>query len=231
MPSEPSLDPTTPLCTALPVRCTISSRTGSTDDTCSRNAHSCSVDRCRASTCSCGRRRCPAKLHHPLRGATTPIVRYLEMAVERRLELTFALTQDDMGYSQPSAVSDRSGFAGDNGTIATPNLDKFAAEGVAFTSWYSAFHVCSPSRASMMTGRLSVRTGIGFVGAGSNGVFTSESIGCLPANETTIAEAVSRVGYRSIMVGKWQCAYLSQLHILLRRSLNHLSPIEPPQVA
>lgn len=133
-----------------------------------------------------------------------------------------------MGYSQPSAVSDRSGFAGDNGTISTPNLDKFAAEGVAFTSWYSAFHVCSPSRASMMTGRLSVRTGIGFVGAGSNGVFTSESIGCLPSNETTIAEAVSRVGYRTIMVGKWQYAYRSQDCILLRRSLNHLSAIEKP---
>ena len=77
------------------------------------------------------------------------------------------LFADDMGYSQPSAVSDRSGFAGDNGTISTPHLDKFASEGVAFTSWYSAFHVCSPSRAAMMTGRLSVRAGIGFVGAGS----------------------------------------------------------------
>ena len=50
---------------------------------------------------------------------------------------------------------------------------------------YSAFHVCSPSRAAMMTGRLSVRAGIGFVGAGSNGVFTAESVGCLPANETS----------------------------------------------
>jgi arylsulfatase A len=103
------------------------------------------------------------------------------------------LFADDMGYSQPSAVSDRSGFAGDNGTIATPHLDKFASEGVAFTSWYSAFHVCSPSRAAMMTGRLSVRSGIGFVGAGSNGVFTAESVGCLPANETTIADAVKKV--------------------------------------
>ena len=34
------------------------------------------------------------------------------------------LFADDMGYSQPSGVSDRSGWAGDNGTIATPNLDK-----------------------------------------------------------------------------------------------------------
>lgn len=107
-----------------------------------------------------------------------------------------------MGFSQPSGVSDRSGWAGDNGTIATPNLDKFAREGVAFTSWYSAFHVCSPSRAAMMTGRLSVRSGIGFVGSGSNGVFTAEAAGCLPANETTIAEAL-RPTYYTAAVGKW----------------------------
>lgn len=35
---------------------------------------------------------------------------------------------DDMGYSQPSAVSDKSLFAGDNGTISTPNLDRLADE-------------------------------------------------------------------------------------------------------
>ena len=84
---------------------------------------------------------------------------------------------DDMGYSQPSAVSDRSHHAGDNHTISTPNLDRFAREGVAFSNWYSAFHVCSPSRASMMTGRLPARMGIGWIGQGSNGVFTSESKG------------------------------------------------------
>ena len=146
-----------------------------------------------------------------------------------------------MGYSQPSAVSDLSGFAGDNGTISTPNLDRsaqparagsancpgsqplrllctlvapppdltilsarrFAAEGVAFTSWYSAFHVCSPSRAAMMTGRLSVRAGIGFVGDGSNGVFTAEAVGYLPSNETTIAELLKPAGYATYAVGKW----------------------------
>ena len=47
------------------------------------------------------------------------------------------LFADDMGYSQPSAVSDLSPFAGDNGTISTPHLDQFAAEGLTFTSWYA----------------------------------------------------------------------------------------------
>ena len=109
---------------------------------------------------------------------------------------------DDMGFSQPSGMSDMSGWAGDNGTIATPHMDALAAEGVAFTSWYSAFHVCSPSRAAMLTGRLSVRAGIGFVGSGSNGVFTAEALGCLPSNETTIADALKPV-YLTGAVGKW----------------------------
>ena len=45
--------------------------------------------------------------------------------------------------------------------------------------------------------------GIGFVGAGSNGVFTAESVGALPDNETTIAEALRPAGYMTGMVGKW----------------------------
>ena len=55
---------------------------------------------------------------------------------------------DDLGYSQPSGVSDRSRFAGDNNTIHTPNLDRLAQEGLTFTNWYSAHHVCSPSHDS-----------------------------------------------------------------------------------
>jgi len=81
-------------------------------------------------------------------------------------------------------------------------MDKLAAESMVFTSWYSAFHVCSPSRAAMMTGRLSVRAGIGFVGSGSNGVFTDEAVGCLPKNETTMAEAIKKLGYATGAVGK-----------------------------
>lgn len=54
----------------------------------------------------------------------------------------------------------------------------------------------------MMTGRLSVRSGIGFVGPGSNGVFTDEAVGCLPSTETTMADAVKAAGYRTLMVGK-----------------------------
>ena len=55
---------------------------------------------------------------------------------------------------------------------------------------------------AQMTGRLSVRAGIGFVGSGSNGVFTAEAVGCLPSNETTIADVMKKAGYKTGAVGK-----------------------------
>ena len=69
---------------------------------------------------------------------------------------------DDMGINQLNLGDARLyGYTGDNGTIDTPNIRALAGGGMTFQSWYSSFHVCSPSRASMMTGRLSIRAGVG----------------------------------------------------------------------
>ena len=54
----------------------------------------------------------------------------------------------------------------------------------------------------MMTGRLPPRMGIGWIGAQSNGLFTSESKGGIPDNETTIAEVLGENGYYTAAVGK-----------------------------
>eukprot|EP00927_Polykrikos_kofoidii_P079894 TRINITY_DN76730_c0_g1_i1.p1 TRINITY_DN76730_c0_g1~~TRINITY_DN76730_c0_g1_i1.p1 ORF type:complete len:559 (-),score=67.51 TRINITY_DN76730_c0_g1_i1:47-1723(-) len=101
---------------------------------------------------------------------------------------------DDMGYGDTS-------YAG-HPTIFTPNIDKLANEGTRFTQFYSAFHVCSPSRASMLTGRLPTRVGC----AGSTwvgGVFSNDAIGGLPENETTFADILGKQGYSSLAIGKW----------------------------
>ena len=87
-------------------------------------------------------------------------------------------------------------------TIMTPNIDRLAADGVRFTQWYSGFHVCSPSRASMMTGRLPIR--VGCAGASwTGGVFNSDAVGGLPLNETTMADVLKSAGYATAAVGKW----------------------------
>ena len=88
-------------------------------------------------------------------------------------------------------------------TVKSPALDKLAQEGMRFTQHYSAFHVCSPSRAALMTGRLPIR--MGCVGTDwKGGVFPADAVGGLPDNETTIAEALRDAGYTTAMLGKWQ---------------------------
>ena len=59
---------------------------------------------------------------------------------------------DDLGYGDLSSYG--------HPTIRTPNLDRMAAEGQRWTSFYSGAPVCSPSRAALLTGRLPVRIGV-----------------------------------------------------------------------
>ncbi|MGH9629908.1 MAG: sulfatase-like hydrolase/transferase [Bryobacteraceae bacterium] len=81
----------------------------------------------------------------------------------------------------------------------TPNLDKLAASGVRFTSWYTNCPVCSPSRASLMTGKYPQRHGI-------TEVLTSTAqfnIPGLKKGETMLPRELGKLGYRSAVIGKW----------------------------
>ncbi len=93
------------------------------------------------------------------------------------------LFADDMGW----------GDVGFNGRKdwATPNLDRLASQGTVFDRWYTAFPVCAPSRASLLTGRYTLHHGVR-----NNGPD-------LDASETTIAEALKPHGYKSALIGKW----------------------------
>ena len=81
-------------------------------------------------------------------------------------------------------------------SIATPNIDGMAQEGVRFRQFYSASNVCSPSRAALMTGRYPTRVGV-------PDVLTSDSTTGLSLSEKTIAEVLKPVGYSTMCVGKW----------------------------
>jgi arylsulfatase A-like enzyme len=94
---------------------------------------------------------------------------------------------DDQGYGDLSSYG--------HPTIATPNLDRMAREGIRLTSFYAA-PSCTPSRAQFLTGRYPVRSGeLSPTGPGS-------PVG-LPQQEVTIAEALKAQGYRTGMLGKW----------------------------
>lgn len=92
---------------------------------------------------------------------------------------------DDQGYGDI-------GIHG-NETIRTPNLDRFATEGVEFTRFYVS-PVCSPTRASLMTGRYYYRSGV---------VHTSRGGAKMHGDEITIAELLKDAGYRTGIFGKW----------------------------
>lgn len=93
------------------------------------------------------------------------------------------LMADDQGWGQTSY----------NGhpILKTPHLDEMAANGLRFERFYAAAPVCSPTRASVLTGRTNQRTGV-------------ESHGhALRLQEKTLATALSNAGYQTGHFGKW----------------------------
>jgi len=94
----------------------------------------------------------------------------------------------------------------------TPNLDRVAAEGAKFTDAYAACPVCSPTRASIMTGQWPQRTGItDYIGAPSKPSDWKRNTKLLPApyadrlslDTPTLAKSLKGAGYATFFAGKW----------------------------
>jgi arylsulfatase A-like enzyme len=90
----------------------------------------------------------------------------------------------------------------------TPNTDRMAKEGLRFTDFYAACPVCSPTRASILTGRYPVRTGItdwipGRKDMPDQRLKRPQIRNELPLEEVTIAEALRARGYVTGHIGKW----------------------------
>ncbi|MEM7129333.1 MAG: sulfatase-like hydrolase/transferase [Chloroflexota bacterium] len=96
---------------------------------------------------------------------------------------------DDQGYGDLSCMG-----ATD---FRTPHLDRLAADGARFTSWYSNSPVCSPSRAALLSGRYPGNAGVRSILAGHR---TATG---LPPTTPTLATALKPLGYQTYMSGKW----------------------------
>lgn len=92
---------------------------------------------------------------------------------------------DDQGWGDLSAHG--------HPVLKTPNLDRLAAEGVELTQFYCCAN-CSPTRASLTTGRYNYRTGVTEVSRGRH---------LMHADEVTIAELLREAGYKTVVFGKW----------------------------
>ncbi|MDT0552695.1 glycoside hydrolase family 2 TIM barrel-domain containing protein [Urechidicola vernalis] len=98
---------------------------------------------------------------------------------------------DDQGYKDV-------GFNGSK-DIPTPNIDQIAKNGVVFTNGYVSYAVCGPSRAGLLTGRYQDRFGFG-----RNPLLAPNDIKQgVPVEEEMLSEALDKVGYNTLAVGKW----------------------------
>lgn len=107
---------------------------------------------------------------------------------------------DDMGW--------RDGGCFGSKFYQTPEMDALAAKSVRFTSAYAACAVCSPSRAALMTGKSPARLHLTDYIPGEDAPKNSRFlvphwIEHLPLEETTLAEALKKLGYATEHIGKW----------------------------
>ncbi|WP_372649173.1 sulfatase [Draconibacterium sp.] len=112
------------------------------------------------------------------------------------------LMADDLGWGDV-------GFNG-NEKIITPHLDNMAEAGIRFTNFYAAAPLCSPTRASCLTGRAPFRQGI----------FAAHT-GAMRHAETTIAEVLKKKGYATGFFGKWHLGWVEADKL---ESRGHYSP-------
>lgn len=86
--------------------------------------------------------------------------------------------------------------------LHTPNVDALARRGVRFTQFYAAAPVCSPSRASLITGRYPQRAGLA-----SNASSDKGGKNQMPTTQVTMAEMFKEAGYSTGHIGKWHMGY------------------------
>jgi arylsulfatase A len=98
------------------------------------------------------------------------------------------LLSDDLGYQDIGCYG---------GPVKTPTLDKLADKGTRFTDFYSGCAVCSPSRATLLTGRHHIRTGV------YSWIFDPSQRSHLLEREITLAEILKDAGYATAHIGKW----------------------------
>ncbi|MBT5168695.1 MAG: sulfatase-like hydrolase/transferase, partial [Opitutales bacterium] len=97
---------------------------------------------------------------------------------------------DDLGYGDVSCYNSES-------KVSTPNIDQLARDGIRFTDAHSPSTVCTPSRYSVMTGRMAFRLNYA-------GVFTGVQGPCLITEDRlTLPQMLQESGYTTALFGKW----------------------------
>lgn len=107
---------------------------------------------------------------------------------------------DDHGYGDISAHNGPS--------IQTPSIDRIATEGMRFTRFYANSSVCSPSRASLMTGRYPDRVGV----PGVIRTHPEDSWGYFRQDAVTLPSVLKQKDYHTALIGKWHLGLEPENH-------------------
>lgn len=128
-------------------------------------------------------------------------------SIERKPNIVFIIV-DDLGYSDVEYMNQKVG-------VKTPNINKLTQTGMLFTDAYAAAPVCSPTRASIVTGKspAAIKITCHIPGMGMDKYLEKLNKGKklkeaffldhLPQEEITIAEALKTHGYSTGYIGKW----------------------------
>lgn len=125
--------------------------------------------------------------------------------IKTRPNILFILA-DDLGYTNLSCMGSK--------YYETPNIDQISRTGMIFSNGYANCSVCSPSRASILTGKFPARHGItDWIGAVSGKTWgkmnrytkllPADYVHNLPSGYITLPEALKQAGYKTFFAGKW----------------------------
>ncbi len=119
----------------------------------------------------------------------TSILSFSLSAKEGPPNILFILA-DDLGYGDVGCYNTES-------KVPTPHLDQLALDGIRFTDAHSPSTVCTPTRYSVLTGRMAFRTGM-------RGVFTGAGGPCMiEEGRMTVGGMLQERGYKTALIGKW----------------------------
>lgn len=141
------------------------------------------------------------RLRNALQALTLSLIGTPSIALANEKPNIVIILTDDQGYADVSYNPHSPP------EVSTPNIDALAHSSIICTQAYTSGHVCSPTRAGLMTGRCQQRFGIYTAGEGGSGV---------PLDEVFIPQRLKPAGYVSGALGKWHLGLTKEYHAMNR---------------